>query len=140
LKPLFFKELCSKQGLKITPQRVAIYNELISSHKHPSASIIYEKIRKYFPNISLGTVNSTLLTFAKIGLAKVVAASGEPKRFDPVLESHHHFICMKCGKIVDFNNGAYDAIKIPVALNRKSTVLRKIIHLEGLCDKCKAKS
>ena len=120
-----FKNFCHRHGLKITPQRIAIYRELIASQKHPSASMIYGKIKNYFPNISLGTVNSTLLTLAKKGIVKVVESSGDPKRFDPKLEPHHHFRCMTCGKIVDFNNNAYDAIKIPAAINKKFVVLAK---------------
>ena len=135
----FFTKVCHKQGLKITPQRVAIYEELISSQKHPSAIMIFRKIRKYYPNISLGTVNSTLLTFAQIGLARVVESSGDPKRFDPKLEPHHHFRCLRCGKIADFYDDDYDAIKIPAAINRKFVVLRKSVHLEGLCDKCRGR-
>ena len=135
----FFKRNCYKYGLKITPQRVAIYKELISSQKHPSAIMIFRKIKNYFPNISLGTVNSTLLTFAKIGLAKVVESSGDPKRFDSKLEPHHHFRCIQCGKIVDFHNDAYDAIKIPAAINKKFVIFGKKVYLEGLCEKCRGK-
>jgi Fur family peroxide stress response transcriptional regulator len=134
-----FKRHCNKHGLRITPQRVAIFRELISSRKHPSASMIFKKIKNYFPNISLGTVNTTLLTFAEIGVAKVVESSGEPKRFDPNTQPHHHFRCIKCGKIVDFHNDAYDAIRIPAAINKKFVVLEKKVQLEGLCDKCKTK-
>lgn len=134
-----FKNICHKHGLKITPQRVAIYKELASSQKHPSASMIYRKIKNYFPNISFGTVNSTLLTFSEIGLAKVVESSGDSKRFDPNLEPHHHFKCMRCGKIVDFYNNAYNAIKVPAEINKKYLILGKKVHLEGLCDKCRVK-
>jgi len=136
----FFKKLCYKHGLKITPQRVAIYKELISSQKHPSASMIYRKIKNYFPNISLGTVNSTLLTFAKIGLARVVESSGDPKRFDPNLEPHHHFKCIRCGRIIDFYNNTYNTIKVPAAIEKRFIVFGKIVHLEGLCDKCRIKA
>lgn len=136
---LSFKRLCNKHGLRITPQRVAIFRELISSHEHPSASMIFKKIKNYFPNISLGTVNTTLLMFAEIGVAKVVESSGDPKRFDPNIEPHHHFRCIKCGKIVDFHHDAYDAIKIPATIQKKFVVLEKRVQLEGLCDKCKTK-
>jgi Fur family peroxide stress response transcriptional regulator len=139
-KLLNFKHMCREQGLKVTPQRVAIYKELMLSKEHPSAIMIYRKIRKYYPNISLGTVNSTLLTFAEIGLADVVEASGDPKRFDPNLKSHHHFKCMKCGKIVDFENDSYDDLKVPTEIKRKYTVLGKKVHLVGLCDRCRTKA
>jgi len=132
-----FQKACKQHGLKITPQRIAIYQELKSSKEHPSAITVFRKIRNYFLNISLGTVNSTLLTFAEIGLSKVVESSGEPKRFDPDLKPHHHFKCQKCGKIIDFYNDQYDALAIPAMIRNKFIVINKTVHLAGLCDRCR---
>ncbi|MGB7055062.1 MAG: transcriptional repressor, partial [bacterium] len=134
-----FREICHKHGMKITPQRIAIYRELVSSITHPSASTIYRKIKNYYPNISLGTVNSTLLVFSQIGLANSVESSGEPKRFDPNLEPHHHFKCIKCSKIIDFRNKPYDHITVPADIKKRYVVLGKKVHLEGLCDRCRTK-
>jgi Fur family peroxide stress response transcriptional regulator len=136
-KLLSFERACREHSLSITPQRVAIYKELISSEEHPSAVTIFNKVREYFANISLDTVNRTLLTFQKIGLAKVVESSGDPKRFDPNLEPHHHFRCIRCGKIVDFKSKSYDGLEIPPELDDKFVVMEKIVHLEGFCDQCK---
>lgn len=133
-----FEKTCRKHGMRITPQRVAIYNELCSSKDHPSAAAIYTRVRKYYPNISLGTVNTTLLTFARIGLVKVVESSGDPKRFDPDLNQHHHFKCVKCGRIFDFTERSYDKITVPAEISRKYVVTGKKVHLEGFCDRCKA--
>ena len=133
-----FESICREHGLSITPQRVAIYKELVSSPDHPSAISIFNKVRKYYSNISLDTVNRTLLTFQKIGLAKVVESSGDPKRFDPNLEPHHHFRCISCGEIIDFRDEFYDALEIPAEIKEKFVVLEKKVHLEGFCDKCRA--
>ena len=135
---LSFESICREHGLSITPQRVAIYKELLSSLEHPSAIMIYKKVSEYYPNISLDTVNRTLLTFHKIGLAKAVGGSGDPKRFDPNLEPHHHFKCVSCGKIVDFRDEFYDALEIPAEIKEKFVVLEKKVHLEGFCDQCRA--
>ncbi|MBW2148840.1 MAG: transcriptional repressor [Deltaproteobacteria bacterium] len=132
-----FKSVCREHGLKITPQRVAIYKEFISSQKHPSAVMIHKKIRNYYPNVSLDTVNRTLLTFNKINLAKIIEYSGDPKRFDPILEKHHHFRCISCGTIIDFYHDDYNAIGIPAEFKEKFFVLDKRVHLEGICEKCK---
>jgi Fur family peroxide stress response transcriptional regulator len=132
-----FEQKCRNHNLSITPQRVAIYRELVSSTNHPSAVDIFNKVREYFSNISLDTVSRTLLTFQQIGLAKVVESSGDPKRFDSNLEPHHHFRCMSCGKIVDFKNESYDALEIPRELAAKYLVVEKKVHLEGLCDRCR---
>lgn len=135
-----FREVCRKNGLKVTPQRGAIYRELVSSKRHPSASMICRKIESYFPNISLGTVNSTLLAFARIGLSRIVESSGDPKRFDPNLRPHHHFRCITCGKIVDFYSDSYDGLEVPAKIKKRFLVLSKMVHLEGLCDKCRIES
>ena len=135
---LSFESICREHGLSITPQRVAIYKELLSSLEHPSAIMIYKKVSEYYPNISLDTVNRTLLTFHKIGLAKAVGGSGDPKRFDPNLEPHHHFRCISCGEIIDFRDEFYDALEIPAEIKEKFVVLEKKVHLEGFCDQCRA--
>jgi Fur family peroxide stress response transcriptional regulator len=132
-----FERLCHEHGLSVTPQRVAIYRELITSAEHPSAVAIFDAVRKYYAHISLDTVNRTLLTFQKIGLAKVVEGSGEPKRFDPNLEPHHHFRCVRCGRIVDFTNETYDSLEIPLEIAQKFIILGRVVHLEGMCDQCK---
>ena len=135
---LSFESICREHGLSITPQRVAIYKELLSSLEHPSAIMIYKKVSEYYPNISLDTVNRTLLTFHKIGLAKAVGGTGDPKRFDPILEPHHHFRCISCGQIIDFRDEFYDALEIPAKIKEKFVVLEKKVHLEGFCDQCRA--
>jgi Fur family peroxide stress response transcriptional regulator len=129
-------QLCKEKRLKVTPQRVAIYEELIKSTDHPSADILYKRIKNILPNISLDTVNRTLLTLTDIGAAFVVEGSGEPKRFDAELEDHFHFKCLKCRKIVDFHDKPLNNISVPEALAENYKVLRKTIYFEGICDKC----
>ena len=134
---LSFKKICRDHGLSITPQRVAIYVELTHSKGHPSAMMIYKKVSREYPNISLDTVNRTLLTFHEIGLIKVLESTGEPKRFDPNLKPHHHLRCVKCGKIIDFVSDLYDSLAIPEELLKKFVILEKRVHLEGYCQDCK---
>lgn len=137
LMDVFIKK-CKENDLKITPQRIAIYRELVGSKDHPSADILHKKLIKKFPNMSLDTVNRTLLTFAKIGIAFIVENSGSPKRYDPNISNHHHFICLNCGTIIDFQNDLYDNMEIPDEIKERiATITRKIVVLEGFCKKCK---
>jgi Fur family peroxide stress response transcriptional regulator len=132
--------LRSKQyGLKITPQRTAIYQELLKANDHPSADSIYRKLIKKIPSISFDTVNRTLLTFSKIGVAHIVEGYGQPKRYDPNVNPHHHFRCTQCDRIVDFYNKAYDNISVPEEIQKQFTVVNKKVVLEGLCDRCNNK-
>jgi Fur family peroxide stress response transcriptional regulator len=135
-----FQLRCREAGLKVTPQRVAVYKTLIESKEHPSADILWRKVRKIFPNISLDTVNRTLLTLAEIGAAFIVEGSGDVKRFDGCLESHQHFKCIKCKKIIDFHHKPFDNIPIPKSISEKYTVLKKTVYFEGICDLCRGKN
>ena len=132
-----FHQRCKKYSLKITPQRMAIYQELLKAKDHPSADVIYRKLVKKIPNISFDTVNRTLLTFTKIGVAHIVEGFGQPKRYDPYTDTHHHFRCTLCNTIIDFHSKEYDNISVPKAINKQFTVLNKKVVLEGLCDRCK---
>ncbi len=136
-KTMQFTSQCREAGLKVTPQRIAIYRELLQTDEHPSAEMLYEKVKKTFPSISLDTVNRTLLTLNEIGAAFTVAGSGDARRFDGGLHEHQHFKCVKCKRIIDFHHKPFDNIKLPSELSEKFTVLRKTVYVEGLCDLCR---
>lgn len=130
-----FYERCRQSGLKITPQRIAVYKSLIQTDTHPTAEDVFNTVRQEMPSISLDTVNRTLLTLAEIGVAFVVEGSGQPRRYDGGMEDHQHFRCLKCGKIVDFVHKPFGNIEIPPQL-RQCRVIRKTVYLEGYCQEC----
>jgi Fur family peroxide stress response transcriptional regulator len=134
-----FSELCKKSGLKITPQRCAVYGLLMTASNHPTADEVYRMVRRRFPNISYDTVNRTLLTFAEIGLVDILQTKGGPRRFDPVMDNHHHFYCVDCGKIIDFTSQQYDDLKIPDQISADCTVFTQRVVLNGLCPQCRKK-
>jgi len=131
-----FRDKCSEHGLKVTPQRTAIYEEVLHSKEHPTANLIYKKVRKKLHNISFDTVNRTMITFSRLGVIRVVEGYGEPKRFDPDLEPHHHFRCIRCNGIIDFHEQTFDEIDIPKNISKQFTVLHKKVVLEGICVSC----
>jgi len=130
-KMMDFQARCRQAGLKITPQRLAVYQELVKSREHPSADMLYRKVRKTLPNISLDTVNRTLLTFAEIGAAFIVEGSGDAKRFDGQLDNHQHFKCVKCKRIINFCHKPFDNIKVPADIEESLGYCEKPYILRG---------
>ena len=131
-----FRQRCRDSGLKITPQRLIVYQTLLGTDQHPSAEQVYSKVRKKMPSVSFDTVNRTLATLARIGAAFIVEGTGQPRRFDGGLEDHQHFRCVRCDKIFDFHHPPFDNIEEPDGLGRGFKILRKTVYLEGICDKC----
>jgi Fur family transcriptional regulator, peroxide stress response regulator len=131
-----FIDNCRSHALKVTPQRVAIYEAIADSKAHPSAEMVFQDVRDRYPNISYDTVNRTLLTFAKIGLLDVLQGQGGPRRFDPDTHTHHHFHCVHCGNVVDFEHSPFNDLVLPSELSDQFTVLKKSVLLNGVCKAC----
>lgn len=138
LKRMFYDK-CAENGLKITPQRSLIFDELSKATDHPTADAIYQRVRKSLSNISFDTVYRTLLSFTEIGIISLVEGTGEQKRFEPNLHRHHHFRCIKCYTIFDFEHDAYDNIAVPDAVQKQGVIINKRVVLEGVCSKCNGK-
>ena len=134
-----FRETCRRQGVSITPQRVAIYRLLTASKDHPDAEEIYGRVKVSFPDISIDTVYRTLSTFAQMGLVNEVEGYGQAKRYDPDLKPHHHFRCRKCEKIIDFEEDGLNNLKLPKAIRGKYSISSVKVVVEGLCDVCRRK-
>jgi len=132
----FFTKKCKQHNLKVTPQRVSIYKAIIQSSIHPTTEEIFQFVKNEFNNITFDTVNRTLLTFSQIGLINVIESYKGARRFDPLLEIHHHFHCIKCGKVLDFENKEYDRLKIDKRIQKRFKILNKRVVLSGYCEEC----
>jgi Fur family transcriptional regulator, peroxide stress response regulator len=104
------KERLAANGLKVTSQRLFIYQCLITHHDHPSAEIIFERIKKDQPGISLATVYKTLETLVASGLAKKVKTGDDLLRFDAKTENHSHLYCSNTNQIIDYEDNELQQI------------------------------
>ncbi|RUM28775.1 MAG: transcriptional repressor [Aquifex sp.] len=131
---LFVKK-CKEIGLKITPQRLAVYEVLLKSYNHPTVEEIYEEVKKMYPYVSLATVYRTLETLEKIGLVKRVCFWGNSARYDANTSEHHHLICEKCGRIEDIDLD--QKLAIPENLQGFKTDSYSV-NIYGLCPECQS--
>ncbi|EDP76380.1 transcriptional regulator (FurR family) protein [Hydrogenivirga sp. 128-5-R1-1] len=132
-----FIERCREAGLKITPQRVAVYEILLNSHNHPTVEEIYEEVKKRYPFVSLATVYRTVETLEQMGLAKKVCYWGSSARYDANTDDHHHLICVSCGAIRDIYMDK--KIDIPQELEGFETAGYSV-NVYGLCPQCREKA
>lgn len=130
---------CRELRIKVTPQRIAIYKELSSTGEHPSAEIIYKKIKKYYPNISLTTIYRTLETFEKLGIISVANILHDAARYDANLNPHHHLVCVVCKRVEDFYDDSLSNLTIPEESLDNYKVLGYSIQLNGICRECQKK-
>lgn len=131
-----FIDRCRQEGLKVTPQRIAIYNILMESRDHPTADVVYRKIATTHPTISFDTVNRTLLTFANMGVIDTVESYSVSRRFDTDTSPHHHVHCVKCGHIADFTDQSLDTVKVPDSIASQFDVIGMRMVVSCICPDC----
>ncbi|NFO14883.1 transcriptional repressor [Clostridium botulinum] len=129
---LIFKE----KKLKLTPQRLAVYNYLLGTASHPSAEIIYKAIHEQYPTMSLATVYKTLKTLVDVGLIQEINVGEGNFRYDRNSSSHPHIQCLTCGRIDDFEDLNLDYLNKLAEDNSKFTVCYNRVYFYGYCKDC----
>ncbi len=128
-------DLLKSKGLRVTPQRYAVYAHLCARSDHPTVEEIMISLNKDFPVSSQATIYATLETLRQVGLVREVLLEEGVCRYDANMEPHHHFRCRLCGKIEDIPFDAFpnlDFSKLRSGLRAE----RYEVIVEGICDQC----
>lgn len=124
------------EGLKLTPQRLAVIDILFRERFHGSAEDIHRKIKKRFPSMSLATVYNTLHTLQRIGIVREFRISDANLFFELLTDPHHHLVCRRCDRIID----------IPISLVPQPADVSPhrmesfMVIFYGACSKCLEKA
>lgn len=93
-----------EKKLKVTPQRLAIYEAIVKLNNHPTADDIATVIKQDHPNIAIGTIYKVLDSLVSNGLVKKVNTEKDVMRYDAILENHHHLYDSSSDRISDYYN------------------------------------
>ncbi len=121
--------------MRETKQRRTILEVLSNADDHPSADLIYDRVRKKMPKISLGTVYRNLELLVSTGeILKISTPSGKAK-FDGNTDSHIHFRCTRCGRLEDFG---FEKTDKDFSKKRSGGKIIRGCYIEyfGLCSEC----
>jgi len=127
-----------ESGVRITPQRHAILEYLISSKSHPTADEIYKSLANDFPNMSVATVYNNLRVFLSVKLIKELTYGDVSSRFDFVTHDHYHIICEECGTIVDFHYPGLEEVEHLASHVTGFKVNSHRLEVYGVCPTCAA--
>lgn len=121
--------------MKFSKQRQLVLNYISNSKNHPTADNVYEELKRDNPNISLGTVYRNLAFLEEKGFILKVSIPGQPVRYDSHLEGHDHFICERCGKIIDIEREDTD-LDEDLYSHKGFKINSKEVFLKGICNDC----
>ncbi len=77
-----------------------ILDIILNSKEHPTAEMIFMKMKKRNSKIVQATVYNNLKTLAENGKVIRISHPGFPDRYD-ITTRHDHLICSQCGTIFD---------------------------------------
>src|SRR5206468_10316461 len=101
-----------EKGLKVTPQRYAIYEMMIHTDSHPTVEEIYQALQPGFPMLSLNTVYYTVASLRDAGLIADVPVQDSAARFDSNMVRQHHLMCLRWHKVEDLDAHDLDQFEI----------------------------
>jgi Fur family peroxide stress response transcriptional regulator len=131
-----FEAECRRRGLAVTIQRRAVFEALQERRDHPTADQVFEDVSQRVPGLSRTTVYRVLETLVDAGFARKVHHAGGVARFDPMTHRHHHLVCEACGRLVDVDDAAVPALRLPEARGSGFRVKDYSVSFLGLCGAC----
>ncbi len=137
-----YEERMIEANFKLTSQRRLILKTLLEDiDKHPSAEEVYQIVRNQNPRVGLATVYRTLELFCELGILHELNFDNNCRRYelDQGDHHHHHLICLKCRKIIEFNDNALKDFEKHLNKQYDFDVIDHRIKFYGYCSECKGR-
>jgi len=129
--------LLKASGLKATFQRMNIL-ESIEEEGHMSIDVIYERVAKKYPSLSLATVYKNIILMVEKGVLVEVPITGKKSKYELTKEDHIHLVCTACGDVEDKpHDCTADALFTSMTQNENFALSKQQINLYGVCSSCR---
>jgi Fe2+ or Zn2+ uptake regulation protein len=135
--PAQLATLFRDRGLKVTPQRMCIFDVLHGNRVHPTAEAVYEEASRRMPTLALKTVYQTLNDLREMGEIQQLDMGTGASRFDPNVDDHHHLVCVGCGSIRDLY-ADFPGVTVPELDAGGFSAFSAEVVFRGLCAGCRA--
>ena len=133
-----FKNVLRRVGLKYTPQRVAVLEEIVKDQGHRECEDIYLALKQKGRQVSRATVYRTMDILIQNDFARKMELGDGRVRYESKVGSphHDHLICTSCGNIVEFVDRDIEELQDDIAKRYNFILSRHTHQLFGLCKKC----
>ena len=133
-----FRTVLRKEGLKITPQRIAVLKEVIKDKGHRECEDIYLAIKRSKTYVSRATVYRTLdILVQNQFIRKLNLGDGKARYENKINSLHHdHLICVICHKIIEFVDQDIEMLQEKIAIKNEFSLKRHVHQLFGICKEC----
>ncbi len=131
----------NEKGWRLTPQRETILNifQNLPKGTHLSAEDLYLRLEEEASPISLSTIYRTVKLMTQMGILRELELAEGHKHYElnqPHPYHHHHLICIKCSKTIEFKNDSALKIGAKVAQKEGYHLLDCQLSIHAICPQC----
>ena len=134
------REFLQTKGLRLTRERSIIVEEVFAHHEHFDADQLVDRLadRQDGKRVSRSTIYRTLSLLEEAGLLRKVARQDDRDVYEHAYgyPHHDHFICGRCGALIEFHDDRLRAIIEEAARARGFRMNAHRLEVDGLCADC----
>lgn len=135
------KSNLKEKGYKLTPQRRAIVDSMISNEgSHLTTEELYDLVKKECPEIGLATVYRTVQLLEELGVVCKMDLDDGCNRYELVHEDenhqHHHLICNNCGKVIEVQGDLLEVLEHNIEEKYNFKIKNHSVKFYGICSDC----
>ena len=125
--------------LKRTRQRDAVANEIFRGRGHFEPEEIVQRLKKNRTRVSRATVYRTLELLRECQLVEKLDFGEAGALYEHVHlgEHHDHFICTRCGKVIEFHNADLEALQSGICAKYGFHDTHHSLRIFGECRECR---
>ena len=139
-----FKKLLKDKGLKVTRQRLLVLEAIAACpEEHLTAEEIFDLVKVSYPEIGLATVYRTIQLLNELNLIDRINFDDGFVRYEMgrtqergQKHHHHHLICMKCGKVISFQDDLLEELEEKITITTGFQIVDHEVKLYGYCVEC----
>lgn len=133
-----FEVFLKQKGLKLTLSREIVLDVVLAQKGHFDVDTIYEEIKRKYKNVSKATIYRTIPLLIEARFIKKVLPCYETDCYETIFNqpNHLHFICIKCGKIIEMPSTDLERIYMDLAKDIGFKILDYNFGAKGICKEC----
>lgn len=127
-----------QRGLRLTPERLALFDEIYSQHGHIDAEALLRSMKARGLKTSRATVYRSLDLLVECGLVRRHHLGGSRHVYEHVHvgQRHDHLVCRECGRVVEFVSPGIEALQSEICRAHGFDARVHNLQIEGLCNEC----
>ncbi|HZE75434.1 MAG TPA: Fur family transcriptional regulator [Gemmatimonadales bacterium] len=134
-----FRRHLRDHHLPVTRQRDLVAQTVLTSDEHLSVEAIQRRLKDQGEHVGTATIYRTLDVLVRSGLIRAHDFGEGFKRYEPMPQQahHEHLICLRCGKVVEFQNDRLERMIPIIADEHAFQHQRHRVEVYGLCRECR---